>query len=241
MTTNPFAATGAGDPPAGVAPAVLRRTVAGLHRLAEQVLAAERYRAEGRIGLRPTPGGFGTPPFGVGDTTREVRVDGVELVCVVDGVEERAPVTTVGAAGTFLDLVPGAPPVYEAVTPLEPDLSLHLDLGAAAAVAGWLAVGAEALAAVAARHDVGAAVLWPEHFDLAVAVGECNLGISPGDDDHPVPYAYVGPWSPPPVGSDGGWWNQPYGRSVAATELAGPDDLVALYEEGLRRVEALHP
>ncbi len=235
VTTNPFAGTTPGLP-AGVAAAVLRRTVDGLHRLAEQVLAADRHRSEGRIGLRPTAGGIGTPPFPADGTTREVRIEGVELVCVEGEVERRLPVTTIGAAGTFLDLVPGAPPVYGAATALEPDLPLRLDPVAVAAVADWLAVGAEALSVIVARYGVAPPVLWPEHFDLAVSVDECNLGVSPGDDGHPVPYAYVGPWSPPPVGSDGGWWNQPYGRAVAATELRGAADLVDLFEEGLRRL-----
>ena len=37
-------------------------------------------------------------------------------------------------------------------------------------------------------------MLWPEHFDVAVTDNEVNYGVSAGDDGHPLPYAYVGPW-----------------------------------------------
>jgi hypothetical protein len=54
------------------------------------------------------------------------------------------------------------------------------------------------------------AVLWPEHFDVAVTVDEVNYGISPGDAEHPLPYAYVGPWTP----RAGAFWNEPFGASA---------------------------
>ena len=40
-------------------------------------------------------------------------------------------------------------------------------------------------------------ILWPEHFDIGISVGEVNYGVSAGDGYLAVPYAYVGPWSPP--------------------------------------------
>lgn len=54
--------------------------------------------------------------------------------------------------------------------------------------------------------------LWPEHFDVAVDLGDAeagtraNFGASPGDaaDDHRGPYLYVGPWMAPP-GSESFW------------------------------------
>ena len=48
--------------------------------------------------------------------------------------------------------------------------------------------------------------LWPEHFDLALALGSeqagarATYGLSPGDEQHPEPYLYVSPWSPPAAG-----------------------------------------
>ena len=34
-----------------------------------------------------------------------------------------------------------------------------------------------------------------------------HYGVSPGDDHHPTPYAYVGPWTKP----TGPFWNAPFG------------------------------
>ena len=45
--------------------------------------------------------------------------------------------------------------------------------------------------------------LWPEHFDLAFDAGDeaagqrATYGASPGDEKHPEPYLYVGPWRTP--------------------------------------------
>ncbi|MFL5870596.1 MAG: hypothetical protein ACJ75R_05910, partial [Solirubrobacterales bacterium] len=44
--------------------------------------------------------------------------------------------------------------------------------------------------------------IWPEHFDIAVELGEdtargrANFGASPGDENHDEPYLYVGPFDP---------------------------------------------
>jgi hypothetical protein len=52
-------------------------------------------------------------------------------------------------------------------------------------------------------HDPSSIHLWPEHFDLAFDAGDeaagrrATYGASPGDDDHPEPYLYVGPWRTP--------------------------------------------
>ncbi len=50
-------------------------------------------------------------------------------------------------------------------------------------------------------------VLWPEHFDVAATEDEVNYGVSAGDEHHPTPYAYVGPWTVP----TGPFWNAPFG------------------------------
>jgi hypothetical protein len=51
-----------------------------------------------------------------------------------------------------------------------------------------------------------------------------------------LPYAYVGPWTvPEDAGSDGSWWNQPYGRGVGAEDLGDGASLVALFEQGRSR------
>src|SRR5665811_2300604 len=48
----------------GPAPPTLVRTRTALHRLAEQILSPARRQATGKIGLRYTRAGFGTPFFG---------------------------------------------------------------------------------------------------------------------------------------------------------------------------------
>jgi hypothetical protein len=230
VPTNPFVG---GSP---IELDVLAATRAGLHQLAEQVLAADLVRHTGLIGLRPVPGGIGTPPFIVDGATRQVLVVGTELV-LVNGEERTSwEVTTVADAGRHLDLTTGAPAVYTAATPVEPDRPLDLDGAAVQAIADWLAVGADALERFAAEHggaDPTKPQLWPEHFDLAISISGANYGVSPGDDELVVPYAYVGPWPPPAdAGQPDSFWNQRFGRSVPATELADSADVVDVFQAG---------
>ncbi|MGH9262418.1 MAG: hypothetical protein ACRD08_21370, partial [Acidimicrobiales bacterium] len=90
-------------------PSTYAATRSSLHAVAEHVLAAALHRATGHIGLRATPGGFGTPRFTEDGAERRVRVDGTDLV-VDDGAgSRRAPLRTVGAAAAFAGVRPGAP------------------------------------------------------------------------------------------------------------------------------------
>jgi hypothetical protein len=61
-------------------------------------------------------------------------------------------------------------------------------------------------------------ILWPEHFDLGIALDEVNYGVSPGDNGHPLPYAYVGPWTP----REGEFWNASFGAVRTAEQLPTP-------------------
>jgi len=56
-------------------PDALVPTRDSLHQVAYFVLAPARYRRTGRMGLVPTPGGFGTPPL----DGRVLRVEGREV------------------------------------------------------------------------------------------------------------------------------------------------------------------
>ena len=49
---------------AGRVPAQLAATRAGLHQVAEHILAAALHAETGEIALMPSTGGFRTPPFG---------------------------------------------------------------------------------------------------------------------------------------------------------------------------------
>lgn len=172
-------------------------TVGALHRVAEELVAPAR-KPDNEISLRATPGGFGTPEFEFGGVPHQVRVEGVELVHSIDGEERRAPLGSLAeAADAVADLLPvGSAP---AADPLE------IDPAAADALAAWYALGDEVLArlvALAGPEDAATIPrLWPEHFDIAVELGEegagrrANYGFSPGDEEHPEPYAYVGPWT----------------------------------------------
>ncbi|HYI35496.1 MAG TPA: hypothetical protein VEX39_02740 [Thermoleophilaceae bacterium] len=169
-----------------------------MHRVAEDVMKPAREAVTGRFGLRAVPGGFGTPPFG---DVRELWVEGVELVERSGSEEARS-------------VVEGA------------------DTEAAEALAEWFAFGwgvLEELRSEAADLNLApsAPQLWPEHFDIGLHFGpdeaRANYGASPGDETHPEPYLYVGPWSPPP---DGPLWNADGfpGAELSYAELLATDD-----------------
>ena len=240
MPTNPLSEAGP------VTTSVLAHTRRGLHELAEQVLAAEEFRHTGRIGLKPSPGGFGTPWVIADGAKRCARVEGTELVLVVGDERIAAPVTTIRAAGELLDLEPAAPPVYTPATAVDLDRPLELDAAAVQEIADWYEFGFGALERFVAAHGdlSNEPTLWPEHFDLAVTVpdevrGEIVVGVSPGDDEDAEPYAYVA-WRGFEVDDAGrpvdDWWNRPWGRWVPASEFETADDLVDLFEEGFQRI-----
>jgi hypothetical protein len=208
-------------------PSSFASTRAGLHALAEHVLAPLRYREEGRIGLRPVDGGFGPPLPG-----RRVLVRGA----VLHDDDRRSDLTTLGAAARFLAVEPGAPTdVYTPATDGDPDRLLAVDAGSADLLGRWFAFGDALLADLAggatSADDVTETQLWPEHFDLALSIGppgeRVNVGVSPGDADHDEPYLYVGPWEP----RQGPPWNEPWGASLGYEAIRqGADPLTFVTE-----------
>jgi hypothetical protein len=62
---------------AKTAVATTAETRVALQQVAVHVLARRRHAMTGRFGLRPTPGGLGTPLFGEGEV---VRISGDVLV-----------------------------------------------------------------------------------------------------------------------------------------------------------------
>jgi hypothetical protein len=189
-------------------------TVRELHRVAEEVVAPER-KPDNEIALEATPGGFGTPPFEWEGEVRRVRVEGTELVREADGAQRREP--------------------------------LDVDPVAAAALAGWYELGTaalERLRAEAGEEEVAPPILWPEHFDIAIEIGDegagrrATYGFSPGDGEHPEPYAYVGPWSE----QSGELWNATGFKGAEldyADLLAAADSLAAALEFMRARRDAL--
>ncbi len=171
-----------------------------LHMLAEHVLSAARYRAEGRIGLEVVSGGIATPAFG--DDRTVVAVEGGALIVRRGGTEvRRAPITTLRAAGEVVGIEPGAPAaVYPPATPCDLDAPLEADPKTASSLFGWYTLGDNALRRFRAEipdDEPSAITLWPEHLDVAIRAADVNYGASPGDEHIPEPYVYVGPGHAP--------------------------------------------
>ncbi|HWI74497.1 MAG TPA: hypothetical protein VNT55_21230 [Baekduia sp.] len=212
------------------ADATLVTTRTSLHALAARVISPLRVQATGNeIALRVRPGGFGTPELPEGGW---VGVSGTDVVRVdADGAEERAPITSLLDAARFAGLDVAASDL--------PDEPLEIHAGAATILADTWATGEEALAAFAATaQDPSPVTLWPEHFDIAIEAGSesagtrATYGISPGDADHPEPYAYIAPWTPPAETGPGTFWNA---IGFTGAERPVPDDvdeLVAFFRAG---------
>src|SRR5690606_15555017 len=115
-----------------------------LHQIAFFAVSPARYRAVGRMGLRPTPGGFGTPEF----EGRVVRVEGDLLVDErADGTATQS-ITTVRAATEFLGIdyeVDWYQTFRDPLTPVHPDSLLDVDEEAARALGEWFAFGFDVL------------------------------------------------------------------------------------------------
>jgi hypothetical protein len=154
-------------------PGTFAETRIALHQVAEGVVAPARQPAN-EISLRYTRGGFGTPFFEQDGLDCQVRVELGELVRQL-GREERR----------------------ERLPP-------QVDQAAASVLGefyGFACSVLEQLRADEVDGDSTLVRLWPEGFDIAVELGSeaagrrANFGASPGDDAHPEPYLYVGPWT----------------------------------------------
>lgn len=215
-------------------PAALEATRRSLHAVAEHVMSPARRAATGKIGLRYTRGGFGTPFYG---RHKQVRIDDGELVCDHGEMEERAALTTLREAAAFVGIECGAPDdLYEPATPVEPEAPLEVDGDAASWLGGWFGFACSVLEQVRASAGPGGepsrVQLWPEHFDMAVELSDpsgtsrAGYGASPGDDTHPRPYLYVVPWTP----CEGTWWNASHFNGALLdldSLLAAPDQRAA--------------
>jgi len=196
--------------------ATLAQTRTSLHGVAESVIAGPQYRARATIRLQVVPGGFGAvaSPMQVVSTT--LHWDGGSA----------ALTGTLGELATAAGVELGPPGIYHDSPNLPADHVLVVDPAAAALVTDAFARGDAAMRAFAPAQTP---VLWPEHFDLGIAVDEVNYGVSPGDAAHPRPYAYVGPWDPP---AQGGFWNVPFGALRSLDELPDADAVAAFFAQG---------
>lgn len=212
-------------------------SLSSLHSLAEHVLAAVLHQATGRIGLRVSPGGFSTPPFG--DDGRRVAVVGTTLVVGPPDALRKAPLTTLAAAAELAGVVLGAPTsVFTPTTTCDPDAPLNIDGESADVLAEWYALGNAALVIWATElspESPTTSTLWPEHFDVGIRSDDMNYGASPGDEGHPAPYLYVGPSSERLAiarESDSGFWNAPFGATRSWDEISTVEDAIAFFRTG---------
>jgi hypothetical protein len=203
----------------------LSGTRRALHAVAEMVLAGPQLVASDSIELRPTPGGFGTV------SAPDVLVVGCRLV--TPSVEE--PINGSTAADLAIAVGVTARPlddVYAGGPGVPVDEVLVVDEASAAVLADAFALGEAALRSFAPEQRP---VLWPEHFDIGITVGEVNYGVSPGDARSPVPYAYVGPWSVP-TGDE--FWNAPFGATRELSTFGDADALAQFFRAGQQHAAA---
>jgi hypothetical protein len=173
-----------------------------LHRLAAYVLSPARRRFNGKIGLRWTLGGFGTPFFG---DAEQVRVDDGWIVRQRGGRASAERVTSLARAAAFaLDGPPDVTWAEGLDVPAvgDPDAPLGVDGDAAAYLGDWHGFGfsvLEELRASPRSVDASRVQLWPEHFDAAFDFlrdedrRRATFGASPGDSNVAEPYLYVIP------------------------------------------------
>jgi hypothetical protein len=201
-----------------------------LHRVAEHVLAKARYVDDREIRLMAYPGGFATPVL-AGESRVRVEVDDL----AIDGPtgSRRIALTTIAAAAAFAGVEPGFPnELYEAATKFDPHQPLQLDRGAAEELAAWYGFTSQTLDQFATEipdAKPSPLILWPEHFDQAFYTEDAdesrraNYGASPGDEGHPEPYLYVGPWG---ATSEDEFWNAAHfnGAVLSLSELVTSTD-----------------
>jgi hypothetical protein len=183
-----------------VPPPTLAETRLALHRLAVYVVSPARRRVNGKLGLRWTLGGFGTPFFGADE---QVRVAGVQLVRQQGEAAQARPITTLDAAASLaLDGPPDVSGTEEFDVPALGDVDepLAVDPGSADFLSDWYGFAASVLEELRADRESVEATrvqLWPEHFDVAFDCLPADLratfGASPGDAAVAEPYLYVLP------------------------------------------------
>jgi hypothetical protein len=193
------------------------------HAVAEHVLAGPQYRQTGTIRLRVTPDGFATIK------QPRLRVELDELVDEDTGRRFALAGKTSATLAEAVGVEAGRPAdLYHDGAAIGPQAVLNLDDAELRRLADAFVVGDGALRRFAPSQEP---VLWPEHFDVAVTVDEINYGVSAGDGFLGEPYAYVGPWQPPAVGSDP-FWNAPFGAARPMRELSDLDAVVAFFVKG---------
>jgi hypothetical protein len=209
-----------------------------LQRLAVYVLSPARKAVTGRIGLQSTPGGFGTPLFGV---DQQLRVEGLSLVHRRGRETQVTGITSLAAAAAFAGVTLSDDPGVGSDLPGlgDPESPLPVAPAAVEAIAAWYGFSTDVLEAFraelnAAGRECSSVQLWPEHFDLGCNVEGANFGCSPGDGYSAEPYVYVGPWNTDGL-PHGDFWNASFGATLPYKELLAADDKCGAALAFLRR------
>lgn len=228
-------------PRLGDLPETFGATRLSLHRVGAYVLSPARRRANTKIGLRYTRGGFGTPFFvdpADGATSMQLRVAGTEVVVQRGEAAQVLPITTLNELAGALDATPDVDwaAQFDIPGPGPLDDALPIDADAASALAGWFGFAysvLEELRADEASVDASNPQLWPEHFDPAIEVGSDaakhrgSYGFSPGDAEggEAEPYVYVSAWYAESLTDDGFWNSTTYpGAILRYQDLLAADD-----------------
>ena len=204
-----------------------------LHQLAYFALSPARHRVEGRMGLRATATGFGTPEF----DGRVARVDGSLLVHEQGGNVATQEISTVREAAEFFggDYVEvWFEKFKDPLAPIGPDVALSVDADDSRLIGAWFRFGFEVLDSFRSdsqtADDASSTQIWPEHFDAAMETGDvdsgrrASYGFSPGDEAHPDPYVYVAAWGE--IDRSDAYWNDEAfnGSSLGYAEIAASPD-----------------
>ncbi|MFI5775733.1 hypothetical protein [Nocardia sp. NPDC051570] len=193
-----------------------------LHAVSELLIAGPQYRRFGTVRMRIVLGGF----IGV---KWPVSVIGTEMVWPEGRTPLRGSYADIAAAAGFEAEAP-PPGLYSDGTDMDPKEAFTVDAEATEQIHGWFALGDTALRRFADQPPT----LWPEHFDLSIAVDQTNFGVSPGDWDNPQPYAYVGPWTR----REGEFWNAPFGAMRPRSEVPTVAALLDFFAEGRKQAAA---
>jgi hypothetical protein len=200
----------------------LSTTRRSLHGVAELLLAGPQFRASGEIALRVAADGFAM------SVAPELRFDGGAVVAGQRRVEVAG--LSYADVAASLGVVARKPEnLYPDGSGVRPDETIVLDPAAVHTIIAAFTAGDEALRRFAPATQP---ILWPEHFDVGIAVDDVNYGLSPGDDQLPEPYAYVGPHTPREVDS---FWNMPFGAALTVRELGSADAILDFFDTGRRR------
>lgn len=220
-------------------PAGFAATRLGLHRVGAYLMSPARRHANGKIGLRYTMGGFGTPFFDVSGVHTQLRVDGVDLVRQQADRVESVAVSTLNELGSFLGIEPDVAwaSQFDIPGPGGLDDDLGVDAESATALGNWFGFAysvLEELRADEASVDASNPQLWPEHFDPAIEVGSDaakhrgSYGFSPGDAEggNTEPYIYVSAWYADDALDDNPFWNSTTypGAILTYADLLAADD-----------------